>query len=62
MNCNEKGRAGWHQAIPTTPNCTSKSTGIAARIKSMIVALALRGLLPYRVAEWLIQYGGLRNV
>lgn len=62
MNCKRKGPAGWNQASPTTSNCICKSTGSAVRIKSAIVALALRGLLPYPVAGWLIQHGGLRNV
>jgi len=35
--------------------------GFAPRIKTLIVTLALWGLIPYRVAEWLIRWGGLRN-
>lgn len=36
--------------------------GLASRVKSLVVSLALWGLIPYRVAEWLIRWGGLRNV
>lgn len=35
---------------------------IRPRLKAAIVLLALWGLLPVAVAEWLIQRGGLRHV
>lgn len=59
---NEAKRTGWLQAIPKTSTVTLKPNRVAAFIKTVIVALALRGLLPYRVADWLIQRGGLSNV
>lgn len=62
MNHKEKGRVGWHQATRDTSVCDCKSTGFAPHIKSAIVALGSRGLLPRRVAELLIQHGGLRHV
>jgi hypothetical protein len=34
---------------------------LAARIKSLIVSLALSGYLPYSLAEWIIHRGGFRN-
>lgn len=37
-------------------------TGLAARIKAVIVTLALWGLLPVTVADWLINLGGQRDV
>jgi len=36
--------------------------GLASRIKTLIVSLAVWDLIPYRVADWLIRRGGLRNV
>ena len=35
---------------------------IRPRIKAAIVRLALWGLLPVNLSEWLIQLGGLRHV
>jgi hypothetical protein len=32
------------------------------RIKAAIVRLAVWGLLPVAVAEWIIQHGGMRHV
>jgi len=61
MTTNRKGRAGCHQATPKTSKTTHNSTGLAARIKAVIVALALWGLLPVAVADWLINLGGLRD-
>lgn len=62
MTRNRKGRAGWHQATLETSKRTCNSTGLAARIKGVIVTLALWGLLPVAAADWLINLGGLRDV
>lgn len=62
MTRNRKGRADCHQATLKTSIHTRNSTGLAVRIKAVIVALALWGLLPVAVAVWLINLGGLRNV
>ena len=62
MTTNRKGRAGWHQATLKTSKCTCNSTGPAARIKAAIVTLALWGLLPVSLADWLIHLGGQRDV
>ncbi len=62
MTKNRKGRAGWYQATPKTSKCTGNSTGLAARIKAAIVTLALWGLLPVSVTDWLIHLGGQRDV
>ena len=35
--------------------------GLASLIKTLIVTLALWGFIPYRLADWLIRWGGLRN-
>lgn len=32
-----------------------------AQIKALIVKLAIYGLLPATVTDWLIKHGGLRN-
>jgi len=62
MTTNRKGRAGWHQATPKTSKRTCNSNGLAARIKAVIVTLALWGWLPVWLADWLINLGGLRDV
>lgn len=61
MTTKRKGRPGWHQATPKTSESTHNSTGLAARIKAAIVTMALWGLLPVAVADWLINLGGWRN-
>lgn len=61
MATKTKGRAGRYQATPKTSDNTLNSTGFASRIKATIVTLALWGLLPMSVADWIIQHGGLRN-
>ena len=62
MTTNRKGRAGCNQATLKTTKRICNFTSLAARIKAVIVALALWGLLPVAVADWLINLGGLRNV
>lgn len=56
-----KGRAGWHQATLKTTKSTCNSTGLASRIKGLIVTLALWGWLPVGLADWLIHMGELRD-
>lgn len=62
VSANRKGRDGCNQATLTTTKRTLNFTGLAARIKAVIVTLALWGLLPVAVADWLINLGGLRDV
>lgn len=63
MNTNEKGRHGWHrEALRAESNCAHNLTGLAAGLKGIVVALALCGLLPYGLEDWLIRIGGMRNV
>ncbi|MCG7926287.1 MAG: hypothetical protein JAY67_12160 [Candidatus Thiodiazotropha taylori] len=62
MTTNRKGRAGCNQATLKTSKRTRNSTGHAARIKAVIVALMLWGLLSVAVANWHINLGGLRDV
>ncbi len=61
MTRKTKGRAGWHQAARQTSNSIRDSTGLASRIKVAIVTMALWGLLPLGVLEWVIHRGGLRD-
>jgi hypothetical protein len=61
MTTNRKGRAGWHQATLEIPKHTCNFTGLAARIKGVIVSLALWGLLPVTLADWLIHGGELHD-
>ncbi|MEJ1402429.1 MAG: hypothetical protein RPU73_00925 [Candidatus Sedimenticola sp. (ex Thyasira tokunagai)] len=62
MTRNRKGRAGCNQATLKTSKHTCNFTGLVARIKAAIVTLALWGLLPVTVADWLINLGGQRDV
>jgi len=62
MTRNRKGRLGWHQATLITSKRAYNFIGLASRIKAVVVTLALWGLLPAKVASWLIQQGGLRDV
>lgn len=61
MTANRKGRTGGHQATPNTSKSACNSTGLTTRVKGFIVTLALWGLLPVTVADWLINLGGWRN-
>jgi hypothetical protein len=61
MTKNRKGRAGWHQATRKTSKSNCNSTGLVTRIKAVIVTLALWGLVPVAMADWLIHRGGLHN-
>jgi len=47
---------------PASKNQPSRNHIIRPFIKMAIVRLALWGLLPVELAEWLIQRGGLRHV
>ncbi len=53
MTNNGKGRAGWHQATLKTSKRSRNFTGLVARIKGLIVTLALWGWLPVSLADWL---------
>lgn len=59
MSRKTEGRAGWHQATPKTSKSNRNSTGIEARIKAVIVTLALLGLPQIRVADGIVHRGGL---
>ena len=58
MTNNRKGRTGWHQATLKTSKHTRNFTGLAARIKEVIVTLALWGWFPLGLARWINSKGG----
>jgi len=62
MPINTKSHAGVQQVKHRTPKSTYIRIDLAAHIKAKIVTLALWGLLPVVVADWLIHRGGLRDV
>lgn len=51
--------ARWTPGAETT--CGRDLTHLRARAKFLIVRAALWGLMPVKVADWLIRYGGLRD-
>ena len=65
MNQGQKrpaGKAGRGDAVNKIVRAGQRDhTPIASFVKGFIVNLALRGLLPCKAAEWLIQRGGLRH-
>lgn len=58
MTTNKKGRAGGHQATPETSENTRHSTGIASRLKAVLVTLALWGWFPIGLAVRINRMGG----
>jgi hypothetical protein len=40
---------------------SQKHNSIRSLLKALIVTAALRGVLPYAAADWLIQCGGMRD-
>ena len=61
MTRNRKSRAGWHQATLVTAY-THNVMSIAALVKAVLQTLAVWGLLPVGLADWLIRKGGLGDV
>lgn len=57
----KKAAPGFGTRAASNISC-SRNHSIRPRIKAAIVRLALWGLLPVKLAEWLIQRGGLRHV
>lgn len=60
MTTKTKGRNGGDRATPMTAT-SRNSTATKARIKAIIVGAACWGVLPVKLAEWLIRRGGLRH-
>lgn len=57
MTINRKGHAGWHQVTPKKAKCNCHFTGLAPHAKALIVTLAMWGLLPVGIADWLVNRG-----
>lgn len=55
-----KGRAGGHQATPKT-SCKRNSTGLVARVKAVIVTLAVWGWFPIGLADWINRRGEMHD-
>lgn len=62
MTPNKKKAAAGFGTRAASKNPSGRNHSIRPRIKAAIVRLALWGVLPVAVAEWLIQRGGLRHV
>jgi hypothetical protein len=54
---------GWREVgtVAAPKGSEDEHTGIRAGVKAWIVRLALWGWLPYGLATWLIQRGGMRH-
>jgi hypothetical protein len=59
-----KKKAAIQAARPGAASRTNSGRNyiIRPRVKAAIVRLALRGVLPVKLPEWLIHRGGLRHV
>jgi hypothetical protein len=57
----KESAGGLRTTTADTKHCTPIIT-LHTCCKAAIVRLALCGLLPFKVAEWLIHRGGLRDV
>lgn len=62
MTDKTKGRTGWHQATSKTSKTKCNSTGLASRLKAVIITLALWGFLPMGFSTWLIRRLNLGGV
>ena len=61
MSGQTKGRAGEHQATSNTSINNTYFTRITFRMKALIITLALWGLLPVGLADWIIHLGDIRD-
>jgi hypothetical protein len=61
MTTNKKKAAAGVGTRAASKNPSGRDHTTKSRIKVAIVRLALRGLLPAKLAEWLIKGGGLCN-
>jgi len=62
MTRKRKGRAGNYQAASRDSTNEKNFTRAASRTKAVILTLAVWGLIPVPVADWIINRGGLRDV
>lgn len=61
MTTNDKGRNGGNRATPKTSD-SRNHISIKTRFKALIVGAACREWLPIKLADLLIQRGGLKHV
>ena len=59
MTTKTKGRNGGDRATPKT--ALGNFTATISHIKGLIVTGACWGFIPFKLADWLIQRGGLRD-
>ena len=57
MTTHKKDRTGRNRAAFSTSTQSCNFTGLVTRIKAIIVTMALWGLLPIPLADWLINRG-----
>jgi hypothetical protein len=57
MNKKPKGRTGEYQKTPKTSNANYFHS-IASWTQTWIVTLAVWGWFPYRLAKWILSWGG----
>lgn len=62
MTPNKKKAAVGFGTLAASKKLSGRNHNIRPHIKAAIVRLALWGVLPFKLAEWLIQRGGLRHV
>lgn len=62
MTPNKKKAAAGFCSCAASKIQSGRNHSIRPRIRAAIERLALWGLLPVKLAEWLIQRGGLRHV
>lgn len=60
MATKTKGRNAWHRATPKTSD-SHNHIAIKTCFKALIVGAACRGLLPVKLADWIIKRGGVKH-
>lgn len=61
MTINNKGRAGGHQATPTTAKYIRNSTSICSLVKAAVVTMAVWGWFPICLVQRINRLGGTRD-
>jgi hypothetical protein len=63
MTANKKAAPGWAPGTAfTKTSYTRDFSCIRSKVKALIVRLALDGVIPYRLADFLIHARGMRHV
>ena len=61
MALKNKNSSGWNLATPHTSYTKQLFTILFSRIIALIITLALWGLLPVGLADWIIHLGDIRD-